>query len=229
MNPRIQPACLPPANGQVCGADDTPYPDDPNWSPTFDGVTVRKPACQPQQLDSCTLAAQQERANAQQLGRAAVAPCCPLFYLARRTCQPAAHWHRQPASCRPWRSHAGLPPRWLAGRRCTPVCASMCIACKLGHWCCTVACHAPPGCAYSKASTPIPLQCASLRDLTNRMLYWRTPLTARWQGVNVTAVAAADGPLILPLFEGWQDAWDDVTGKARSGEAFPRRLLQPAP
>lgn len=54
-------------------------------------------------------------------------------------------------------------------------------------------------------------QCASLRDHTQRMLYWRTPLTARWQGVNVSEAAAASGPRILPVFEGWQDAWSDAT------------------
>lgn len=47
------------------------------------------------------------------------------------------------------------------------------------------------------------------------MLYWRTPLTARWQGVNVSAAAAADGPRILPLFEGWEDAFEDITALVR--------------
>ena len=58
-------------------------------------------------------------------------------------------------------------------------------------------------------------QVASLRDLANRMLYWRTPLTARWQGVNVSAAAAADGPRILPLFQGWRDAFEDATALVR--------------
>ncbi len=47
------------------------------------------------------------------------------------------------------------------------------------------------------------------------MLYWRTPLTARWQGVNVSEAAAADGPRILPLFQGWQDAYEDVSAQVR--------------
>lgn len=29
---------------QVCGPDDTPYPDE-SWSPAFDGVTVGQPSC----------------------------------------------------------------------------------------------------------------------------------------------------------------------------------------
>lgn len=59
-------------------------------------------------------------------------------------------------------------------------------------------------------------QVASLRDHSNRVLYWRTPLTARWQGVNVSAAAAADGPQILPLWEGWEDAFEDVTALVRT-------------
>ncbi|PRW59442.1 choloylglycine hydrolase [Chlorella sorokiniana] len=110
---------------QVCGTDDTPYPDDTNWSPAFDGV-----ADMPE--------------------RGALAQAAGILQsveVTRGFTFPLAGW----------------------------------------------------------------TQCASLRDLANRMLYWRTPLTARWQGVNVTAAAAADGPRILPVFEGWQDAWDDVT------------------
>lgn len=44
------------------------------------------------------------------------------------------------------------------------------------------------------------------------MLYWRTPLTSRWQGVNVTAAAAADAPQVMPIWEGYQEGWEDVTG-----------------
>lgn len=55
-------------------------------------------------------------------------------------------------------------------------------------------------------------QVASLRDHAHRMLYWRTPLTSRWQGVNVTAAAAADAPQVMPIWEGYQEGWEDVTG-----------------
>lgn len=59
-----------------------------------------------------------------------------------------------------------------------------------------------------------PWQVASLRDLTNAVFYWKTPLTARYQGLNLTTIAeSASEPLILPIFSGYQLGYEDVTAQ----------------
>ncbi|KAL4430785.1 hypothetical protein ABPG75_006041 [Micractinium tetrahymenae] len=78
-------------------------------------------------------------------------------------------------------------------------------------------------------------QVASLRDHAHLMLYWKTPLTMRWQGINVTAAAAADAPQILPIWEGHQDGWEDVTSMMQAmpglapGPAGPAELEELLP
>ena len=69
---------------------------------------------------------------------------------------------------------------------------------------------------------------SSLRDLGNRMLYWKTPLTARWQALNLTATAEeATAPLVLPLFTGYQLGWEDVTAQMQE-VPVPLGVLTPA-
>lgn len=138
---RTGPAHLPPRllhlRLQVCGADDTPYPTDPNWSPSFDGVGVRMipslhALCCCRRRASCTICG---TGGLQLLQLACllsaappmVAPSCnrpaarrwgpPLALDMRRMCRHAQRWRRRQAFCRQWRLLVALPPRWLAGHR----------------------------------------------------------------------------------------------------------------